>query len=140
MSRGANTAASVAVAPRAQTRARRGGDLDDLGVKIRSVLTDDLLKPEYRDNPRPYAGHCYVASEVYYHLAGGKAAGYKAMGMEHEGSQHWWLENKDGQVVDLTAEQFKTPVPYHKGKGRGFLTKDPSKRAQTIIQRLDTSA
>jgi hypothetical protein len=110
--------------------------IDELGERIRAALTPDLLKDEYRDNPRPYAGHCYVASEVYYHLRGGKEAGLKAVGLEHEGAQHWWLEDNLGNVIDLTSEQFATSVPYERGRGRGFLTKQPSKRAQTVIDRL----
>lgn len=112
------------------------GAIDALGRRIRAALTPDLLKPEYRANPRPYAGHCYVASEAYFHLAGGKQAGLKAKGCVHEGAQHWWLEDQAGRVIDLTAEQFATPVPYDQGRGRGFLTREPSRRAQTVIARV----
>jgi hypothetical protein len=58
------------------------------------------------------------------------------VGLEHEGAQHWWIEDERGNVIDLTAEQFATPVPYDQGRGRGFLTRDPSKRAQVVIDRV----
>lgn len=109
---------------------------DELACAIRAALTADLVKAEFRDNPRPMAGHCYVASEAYFHLAGGKQAGWKAVGLEHEGAQHWWLENQARQVRDLTGEQFLTPVPYEQGRGRGFLTREPSRRAQIVIARV----
>lgn len=113
---------TVAASPRVLIRhkTRSSKEFDSIGNAIRANLTDDLLKPEYRNAERPFTGHCYVASEAYYHLNGGKAAGLKPVGMAHEGSQHWWIEDKDGNITDLTAEQFKTPVPYSEGKGRAF--------------------
>src|ERR1039457_5634568 len=66
---------------------------------IHSIISDEefirehkLLETKYMGNPRPYAGHCYVASEVYYHLSGGKAAGLKACGLKLSPKvQHWWV-------------------------------------------------
>lgn len=109
---------------------------DPLARAVRLALTADLLKPAYAGAVRPYAGHCYVASEAYFHLAGGAAAGLRALTVRHENSSHWWLLDPRGQVVDLTAEQFHTPVPYVAGRGIGFLTREPSKRAQIVIDRV----
>ena len=39
------------------------------------------------------------------------------------------------KILDPTKEQFSTPVDYSSGKGKGFLTKKPSKRAATLIKR-----
>jgi hypothetical protein len=80
-----------------------------------------------------------VASEAFYHLVGGKKAGYKPMTITHEGVVHWYLLGPGG-VVDLTAGQFDTPVPYEHGRGRGFLTKQPSKRAQKLMERSCTQS
>jgi hypothetical protein len=55
--------------------------------------------------------------------------------MRHEGEPHWWLVDADGDVLDLTAEQFSTPVPYERGVGIGFLTREPSKRARVAMGR-----
>ena len=111
---------------------------DPLARAIRSVLSPDLLKPEYRAGNvgNPSFGHCYVASEAYYHLRGGKAAGFKSMHISHEGASHWWLKGPNGEIYDLTADQFKTVVPYEKGDYVGFLTAQPSKRAQVVIDRV----
>jgi hypothetical protein len=73
-----------------------------------------------------------------YHSLGGKAAGYTPMQIKHEGTSHWFLKHKSGDVVDPTADQFKTPVPYEKAKGRGFLTKEPSKRAKVLMSRMES--
>lgn len=105
----------------------------DMKDAILSALTDDLRRKPWKGNPNPLAGHCYVASEALYHLTG------KAMTpqvIRHEGSTHWYLKDKSGIIHDLTAGQFRTPVPYHLGKGCGFLTKLPSKRAQVVIDRV----
>ena len=98
-------------------------------------------------------GNCYVTCEALYHLLGGGAAGYTPRTVHHEGSVHWYLVKRtlagfdydhDGSsrqrwcdiILDPTAAQFKTPPPYHLGRGRGFLTKAPSKRARALMQQL----
>lgn len=111
---------------------------------VRSTLTPDLLKPEYRARNRknPMAGHCAVATQSLYHLLGGKHAGYTPMQLQHEGASHWFLRARDGHVLDATADQFRTPVPYAEGVARGFMTprhgrrvQPPSQRAQVVIDR-----
>ena len=113
--------------------------------KIQSVLTKDLLIPEWakkleQGKHHPFAGHCYAASEALYHLLGGKEKGYKPMrgkGLNNE--THWWIVDKEGNKLDPTAEQFYfvgLKPPYEAGKGSGFLTKNPSKRAKEIISRI----
>ncbi len=112
--------------------------LKTLVEDVRGALTPDLRKKEYQANPNPMAGHCYVASEAVYHTVGGKEAGWKPMSIQHEGGPHWFLKNDEqGLIVDPTADQFKTPVPYDEGRGTGFLTRQPSKRAQVVLARLD---
>ena len=114
-------------------------------AQIQKVLSPDLLKPEFRAmyNPsNPMAGHCYAASEALYHLLGGTKSGYTPhRGKDELGITHWWLQNSNGKIVDPTAEQYlsvgRTP-PYENGKGGGFLTKQPSKRAREIIRRVES--
>ncbi len=105
---------------------------------VRSVLTDDLRTKKYRGNPNRIAGHCYVASEVLFHILGGWLVGWSAQVVRHEGDTHWYLKNRDtGRILDATADQFTTPVDYTKGRGCGFLTVRPSKRAQIVMERLE---
>jgi len=62
---------------------------------------------------------------------------YKSYFIQHEGEPHWFLrEITTGKVIDPTASQFNTPVPYDLCIGKGFLTKKPSKRAQIVIDRM----
>ena len=81
-------------------------------------------------------GNCYVTSEAAYHLLGGKEAGWTPMRMHHEGDTHWFLKHKSGFILDLTVKQFKTRPDYTQAVGSGFLTREPSKRAQKMIQMM----
>ncbi len=98
---------------------------------VQDCLTDDLLNPGYASGQ-----HCYLASETLYHLLGGKEAGLKPMNIKHEGAQHWFLIASDGTIIDATADQFETAVPYTSARGRGFMTKEPSRRAQYLMEKL----
>lgn len=81
-----------------------------LGARIRSALSDDLRSSRYRGQACSTAGHCYVASEAAYHAMGGSASGFTPQFVRHEGEPHWYL--------------------------KGFLTKEPSKRARVILERI----
>ena len=80
--------------------------------------------------------HCYQASELLYHKLGGKDAGLTPMQIEHEGTSHWYLRWVVGNQVfylDPTSTQFETPVPYERGRGRGFRTKELSKATLEMV-------
>lgn len=104
--------------------------MENLLNKIRRQLKNcsDLFHPKHN-------GHCYIVSETIYHLLGGKKAGFKPMFLYHEGKSHWFLKNKT-KIIDLTANQFKTRPKYSLAKGKGFLTKKPSKRTRILIARV----
>ncbi len=76
-----------------------------------------------------------MTCEALYHLLGGKAAGWVPHSVKHEGDTHWYLMNKyyGGLVLDPTVSQFETRPDYLQGRGRGFMTKGPSKRAQALM-------
>lgn len=114
---------------------------ESLVRKIQAVLSDDLLKQEYRGHPdNPTYGHCYAASEALYHLLGGYEFGLGIFrARDQRGVVHWWLQYGNS-VIDPTAEQYTSVglvPPYIKGKRCGFLTKEPSARAQTIMDRVN---
>ena len=107
--------------------------LTDLSKIIIPLLTDDLRRPPWKGSSNPLAGHCYVASEVAFYILPG---GWRPTFIRHEGSPHWLLRHDNGEILDLTAPQFKTPVPHHLGIGKGFLTKTPSKRAKSVLCKI----
>lgn len=94
-------------------------------------------------------GSCYVASEAYYLLAGGKDAGLTPVRGEVDAilhrmqtgpgqylapTVHWWLR-RDGSIIDLTAEQFTEPFPYEVGRGRGFMPRS-SRHSLMIVEEV----
>lgn len=81
-------------------------------------------------------GNCYYTCEALYHLLGGKKAGYKPMHLRHENESHWYLQHASGLIIDPTASQFKNLPNYLDGKGKGFLTKQPSKKATALMKFL----
>lgn len=105
---------------------------------VRAALTrsDDLRRAPWRGSANPYAGHCYVASEALRFLAAQQGIALKVMHVRWEGAPHWYLETEDGLIVDPTGDQFAQPVDYSLGKGKGFLTAQPSARARALLARL----
>lgn len=81
-------------------------------------------------------GNCYATCEALYHLLGGKQAGWTPMNMRHEGDSHWFLRHESGLILDPTVKQFKRKPKYSQARGRGFLTKQPSQKAQFLIEIL----
>lgn len=81
-------------------------------------------------------GNCYVTCEALYHLLGGKRAGWTPMSVRHEGDVHWFLRHASGVILDPTRRQFRDVPPYKSARGRGFLTKRPSRRARALMRTL----
>jgi hypothetical protein len=105
-------------------------------VKVEEVIRDcdDLRRPPWRGDPNIWAGHCYVLAEVLYHMSG---RDHKPQFIRHEGQPHWYLLSRDDStIIDVTRSQFATPVPYHEGRGKGFLTREPSARAVEMMRRI----
>lgn len=87
----------------------------------------------------PSFGCCYPAAEVLYHVWG-KANGFKPAtkrSSPNRGDLHWFLRHPDGRILDPTASQFgDKPFDYTGARGGGFLTRQPSKRAQVLLKRM----
>ncbi|NTF17487.1 hypothetical protein G6L37_03655 [Agrobacterium rubi] len=123
--------------------------MENLVFSVKKSLSPDLLKPEWRRIAKrkrcSVSGHCYAASEALYHLMGGSASGWVPQVLTHaswpnglsKGQTHWFLKNRlTGAIIDATSEQFLPLAPQHDaGKGTGFLTRNPSRRASIIIER-----
>lgn len=94
-------------------------------------------------------GNCYVACEVLYHVMGGKAAGLTPCWLVcpwDPEERHWFLRQEVDpgrvRVIDPSAGQFTKEqrqllnFHYAEGRGSGFLTKYPSKRARKLIEAM----
>jgi len=117
----------------------------ELKELIITNLSDDLLSSKWRfyKKCRPTLditfGHCYVASEAAYHLIGGKENGWKPFCMEVDLNTHWFLKHSSGFILDVTESQFKSKLDYSQAKGKGFLTKQPSKRTRKLLKKISES-
>lgn len=102
---------------------------------VRAALSDDLRRPPYRGDPNPMVGHCYVAAEALWHLL--KDPAWVPQHLNH-GGPHWYLKHSTtGEILDPTHDQFEScPIPYHRGRGKGFLTLKPSRRAAVVLSRI----
>jgi hypothetical protein len=107
---------------------------EELIVKIRENLSPDLLKKEYREinKTNPMYGHCYVASEVFYHLSENK---YRSKILKVGDITHWFLVDNN-KIIDITKDQFNFELDYNKSRNCAFLTKEPSLRAQKLINKI----
>ncbi len=110
----------------------------DVVRRVRAQLGPQHLRPDFR-RARPEGstaswGCCYVAAEAVWHALGGPDSGLRPTFIRHEGAPHWYLVDvATGEVVDPTVDQFSSPPDYSRGTGKGFLTSDPSQRAQAIL-------
>lgn len=117
--------------------------MKNLIKKIKENLTPDLLKGKWKHQSSPLSGHCYVATEALYHSLKDKE-NYKPMYATYTTNfgdgTHWWLQHKEtGERIDITASQFRPTFLEHlywEGRGAGFLTKNPSKRAKILMDRV----
>lgn len=101
-------------------------DLDERDRAVREV--------QYKNR-----NQCYVVSEALYHMLGGKKAGWTPVVVKLEvGGTHWYLRHKSGFTLDATASQFIDEHIFKDlpGRGSGFLTKKPSKKAKALIKQL----
>jgi hypothetical protein len=109
-------------------------------VNITDVLTDDLRRAPWKGSPDPLAGHCYVVAEALYHRALDLGYEAKPYFIRHEGAPHWFVRVNHPDLgwytFDPTQSQFATPVPHEQAKGKGFLTKEPSRRARVVMERM----
>lgn len=109
---------------------------------IKKSLSPDLLKPCFREKNinNPTFGHCYVASEVLFHILNNPKKYSPMRGKDKDGTNHWWIIDVDnGNIIDPTVDQYnmlnKIP-PYEVGVRCSFLTKSPSKRAKILLSRI----
>ena len=113
------------------------------GIRTAAVRSPDLLRPDYRARveagAHPLTGHCYVASEAFFHAAKDLDLDLYPETFRVGGQVHWRLRSRKfpDLIIDLTEDQFigRGRFDTTKARGRGFLTKKPSKRAVEMLKR-----
>ena len=80
----------------------------DSEIEAASLVVVAALQKFYEQGDRstrnPYEGMSYVASVVLKNLVGVKVILWKVKDQNRQ--FHWWCETKDGEVIDLTSEQY----------------------------------
>jgi hypothetical protein len=105
-------------------------------------VRQDCVMKAYRCGSRnPLYGMCYTASEAIYHLSEDPLEPYCLRFASWKDATHWYLKHAEtGQIIDVTASQFPAVdfySLYDMGRRRAFLTKEPSKRAGHVLDRID---
>ena len=108
---------------------------------ILANLTPDLLPKKWveRNKSNPTFGHCHTVAGVLYKIFGSKQV-KMYRGFDGE-IYHWWVQDKEGNIIDLTSEQYtslgKTP-PYDVGEKAGMLGFDYRKRVDILFEKVNS--
>jgi|TARA_Y100000114_G_C11737072_1_gene316814 hypothetical protein len=88
----------------------------DPEIEKAAKLVDAALVEYHSRHPKngqnPYENMCYVASIVLKNLVGRKVILWKVK--DHNRQFHYWCISQDGEVIDLTKQQYELkniPVP-----------------------------
>jgi hypothetical protein len=117
-------------------------NLKKVSKLIKDNLTPDLLPKKWvgRNSTNPTFGHCHNAAGCLYKIFGVKNL-KMYRGLDDEGIYHWWAQDKEGNIIDLTSEQYTTTgrtPPYDKGEKAGMLGFDYRKRVETLFERVNS--
>jgi hypothetical protein len=107
---------------------------------IMKHLTPDLLPKKWveRNSNNPMFGHCHTASGCLQKVFGTKNIKlYRAL--DDEQIWHWWVVDVNGDLIDLTAEQYYSQgrnPPYNDGTKASILGFDYRKRVLRLLEKV----
>lgn len=108
-----------------------------VAAQARHRMVRECIRGSYRYNENPLTGLCYTFSEAIYHLSEDPLEPWWVRYGYRQHQTHWFLKlAADGTIVDVTGSQFADMdayAMYDHARRRAFLTKEPSKRAQVVI-------
>jgi len=113
-----------------------------LAYRILHPKYKKIAKDKYLKGRHITWGHCYVTSEALYHLIGKDYGWFPHVIRMGSGGTHWFLKQMSkgvgyGNIIDPTVGQFGGFIPdYSLGRPCMFLTKNPSKRCQILIDNI----
>jgi len=103
-------------------------------------LSPDLLPKKWveRNSTNPMFGHCHTASGCLQKVFGTKNIKlYRAL--DDEGIWHWWVIDVNGDLIDLTADQYYSQgrnPPHDEGTKASILGFDYRKRVLRLLERV----
>jgi hypothetical protein len=115
-------------------------NLKRVSRSITNNLTTDLLPKKYRveNAENPMFGHCHTASGCLYKVFGSDAL-HMFRAVDRREIWHWWVEDRDKNVIDLTANQYPSSVVgklYKKGEKSAMLGFAYRKRVLELLSRV----
>ena len=116
---------------------------DNLKLVISSIknnLTPDLLPKKWieRNGTNPMFGHCHTSSACLQKVFGSKIIRLWR-GLDDEGIWHWWAVDMNGNLIDITSEQYTSVgrvPPYNVGVKASMLGFDYRKRVLKLLDRV----
>jgi len=115
-------------------------NLNIISQLIKNSLTPDLLPKKWveRNSTNPMFGHCHTAAACLQKIFTTKYIKlYRAL--DDEGIWHWWAVTVDGELIDLTSEQYTSQgriPPYDLGQKASMLGFDYRKRVLTLLDKV----
>jgi len=103
-------------------------------------LSPDLLPKKWveRNSNNSMFGHCHTASGCLQKVFGTKNIKlYRAL--DDEQIWHWWVVDVNGDLIDLTAEQYYSQgrnPPYNDGTKASILGFDYRKRVLRLLEKV----
>ena len=120
-------------------------DYNDDNLKLVSDLiiknlTPDLLPKKWveRNSTNPTFGHCHTSSGCLQKIFGTKNIKLHRA-LDDEGIWHWWVIDKEGKLIDLTADQYfshQRKPPYESGTKASILGFEYRKRVQRLLDKV----
>lgn len=112
-------------------------------LSIVKNLTPDLLPKKFRkkNETNSMFGHCHTASGCFYKIFSCKHV-HMYRGQDKFGIYHWWIQDRDGNVIDITESQYpKNELKrlYRIGEKKPMLGFDYRKRVQQLLDRVLTN-
>ena len=117
-----------------------------LNLETLVAAMDEVLQEHHESNPKhsnPYEQQCYVASAALKKFFGrGVLTLYRTHDFKNQ--YHWWVETKDGKVIDMTAQQYElvgAPVPsrseaYEKRQKQSYLGFASYRKRMEVLMNL----
>lgn len=103
-------------------------------------LSADLLPIKYREKnaTNPMFGHCHTASGCLYKVFGSENLQmYRSL--DKNGIYHWWVQDKDDEIIDITASQYPNTVVqrlYKSGEKAGMLGFKYKQNVKVVLSKV----
>jgi hypothetical protein len=116
--------------------------------KVKKLITDNLEEkycpPKYRklNQENKFFGHCYHSSQALYYFF--VDANLRIMSAPCSGpaEQHWWLQDRQNNILDVTANQYdlfeNIDPPYIDGKDSKWYgwRNRPHRKTQELMRKI----